>query len=53
MSLEQDELDEYPEEEAEELALTTRRAANIDEARLVAHKMLIETALDARAKNSG
>ncbi len=53
MSLEQDELDEYPEEEAEELALIyAARGMNIDEARIVAHKMLADPkhALDVLAR---
>lgn len=46
-------LDEYPEEEAEELALIyAARGMNLDEARAVAHKMLAdpEHALDVLAR---
>jgi vacuolar iron transporter family protein len=53
MSLEQDELDEYPEEEAEELALIyAARGMDLDEARQVAHKMLVDPkhALDVLAR---
>jgi vacuolar iron transporter family protein len=51
--LEQNELDEYPDEEAEELALIyAARGMNIDEARVVAHKMLSDPkhALDVLAR---
>ena len=51
--LEQNELDEYPDEEAEELALIyAARGMNIDEARVVAHKMLADPkhALDVLAR---
>jgi len=53
MALEQDELDEYPEEEAEELALIyAARGMDLDEARMVAHKMLVDPkhALDVLAR---
>jgi len=53
ISLEQDELDEYPEEEAEELALIyAARGMNLEEARAVAHKMLSDPkhALDVLAR---
>jgi VIT1/CCC1 family predicted Fe2+/Mn2+ transporter len=51
--LEQNELDEYPDEEAEELALIyAARGMNLDEARVVAHKMLADPkhALDVLAR---
>ncbi len=51
--LEQDELAEYPEAEAEELALIyAARGMDLDEARLVAHKMLADPthALDVLAR---
>ncbi len=51
--LEQNELDEYPEEEGEELALIyAARGMQIDEAREVAHKMLADPkhALDVLAR---
>ncbi len=53
ISLEQHELDEYPEEEAEELALIyAARGMNLDEARDVARKMLADPkhALDVLAR---
>ncbi len=53
MRLEQHELDEYPEEEAEELALIyAARGMNLDEARVVAQKMLADPkhALDVLAR---
>ncbi len=51
--LEQEELEEYPEEEAEELALIyAARGMDLDEARLVSHKMLADPkhALDVLAR---
>ena len=51
--LEQEELEEYPEEEAEELALIyAARGMDLDEARLVSHQMLADPkhALDVLAR---
>ena len=53
IQLERDELDEYPDEEAEELALIyAARGMDLDEARAVAHKMLAnpQHALDVLAR---